>query len=133
MLYFASNYNWNITMRKLFHSVLIITLITFISPAIFANGVAPSKKVPYYGKLPAPIMVALVPGSLKANIIRISHQYGWHKVIWDSQYDYSWESYTKIRRNRLQDILSMILANYPLQAIFYTGNNIVVIKPRTLR
>jgi len=120
-------------MRKLFRSVLIIILITFISSASFANGVAPSKQTLYYGKLPAPITVALVPGSLKANVMRISHQYGWHKVIWSSSYDYRWDSYTKITRSSLQDILRMVLVNYPLQAIFYTGNHILVIKPRTLR
>lgn len=72
-------------------------------------------------------------GSLEENIKRISRAYGWSKVIWDVENDYQWVGTTRIRSTNLPNLLRQILQNYPLQAVFYRGNHVLVIQPRTLK
>ena len=75
----------------------------------------------------------LYPGSLKANISRISAYYGWKDTVWVASVDYNWVGTTSVKAANLQGILRKILNDYPLQALFYEGNHVLVIAPRTLR
>jgi hypothetical protein len=77
--------------------------------------------------------VTLYPGSLKSNLVRISRAYGWKHIIWTSQDDYHWIGKIRVAANNLPDILGKILKDYPLQADFYDGNHVLVIKPRTIQ
>ncbi len=77
--------------------------------------------------------VTLYPGSLKNNIVRISRAYGWKHIIWASNDDYHWIGKIRVAANDLPYILGKILKEYPLQADFYDGNHVLVIKPRTIQ
>jgi hypothetical protein len=77
--------------------------------------------------------VTLYPGSLKSNIVRISRAYGWKHIIWTSGDDYHWIGKIRVAANNLPYILGKILKEYPLQADFYDGNHVLVIKPRTIQ
>jgi hypothetical protein len=79
------------------------------------------------------VTVTLIPGSLKANIERIARENGWSKVVWNPDEDYTWVTYTKISKPSFAAIMQTILANYPLQAVFYQGNKVLLIQPRTMR
>ena len=120
-------------MRTLLFSVLVMAGVMICQTAI-ANGVKAGQYAgSYYGKHPAPKQIVLFPGSLKTNVENIAQQYGWKRVIWDSPNDYRWVAYTKIKQTRVQDVMQVVLVNYPLQAIFYEGNHVLVIKSRTQR
>lgn len=77
--------------------------------------------------------VTMYPGSLKNNLIRIARAYGWKHIIWSTDEDYHWIGKIRVAANDLPDILGKILKDYPLQADFYNGNHVLVIKPRTLQ
>lgn len=72
-------------------------------------------------------------GSLKDNIERIAKENGWHKVVWNVSYDYSWVTTMPIKSNNLIGAFNMILKNYPVKAIFYKGNKVIEITPRTIK
>jgi hypothetical protein len=71
------------------------------------------------------------PGSLKANIERIAARKGWAQVVWQPRYDYQWTGKTRFEGD-FPEMLSQVLRNYPLQAVFYQGNHVLVITPRNL-
>ncbi len=73
------------------------------------------------------------PGSLKANIKRIARHFGWQRVVWNVPNDYRWVGVTRIRGKGLAGILRKLLNNYPVQAVFYRGNHVLLIRPRTLQ
>lgn len=77
--------------------------------------------------------VTLYPGSLRNNLVRIARAYGWKHIIWNSAEDYHWIGKIRVAANNLPDILKKLLEEYPLQADFYEGNHVLVIKPRTLQ
>lgn len=77
--------------------------------------------------------IEVIPGSLKDNVERIAAHYGWRQVVWDAPQDYKWVGRAKIQGENLQSILGQLLADYPLQAIFYQGNHVLYIHPRTLK
>ncbi len=73
------------------------------------------------------------PGSLKANVTRIANLNGWHKVIWTMPYDYKWvASETRFVAPSLAQGFEQLLAPYPVQAIFYKGNHVLVLKARNV-
>ena len=76
---------------------------------------------------------AIHSGSLKANILRIAKENGWEQVLWHVPSDYQWVGETKISAPTIEKIFKKLLADYPVQAIFYKGNHILLIQPRTLR
>ncbi len=76
--------------------------------------------------------VAVYPGSLKANVLRLARVYGWKQFIWLPAEDYHWIGNVRINAKDLPSVLGKILENYPLQANFYAGNHVLVIKPRTI-
>jgi Toxin co-regulated pilus biosynthesis protein Q len=77
--------------------------------------------------------IEVYPGSLKENIQRIAAHYGWHQVVWDAPQDYRWFGYAQIQGENLSSVLRQLLADYPLQAVFYQGNHVLYIHPRTLK
>lgn len=136
--------------------VIIILLGIFISVSTaFANGfpkkqpptpaydVVNAKKCAVPKKTPAPkkykmayipvgYSITLYPGSLKHNLIRIGHNYGWDTVVWNAQEDYLWIGTTTITGDNLEKMLTRVLIKYPLQAQFYQGNRVLAIVPRNL-
>jgi hypothetical protein len=82
---------------------------------------------------PGAYYASLSTGSLKANILRIAAQYGWNQVVWDVDYDYQWLGNTRVAAASLPNLFAKFLEGYPLQAVFYQGNHVLVIQPRTLR
>jgi hypothetical protein len=72
------------------------------------------------------------PGSLKENIQRIAKECGWNVVVWKTPYDYNWVGTTHFVDSYLPDILHKVLNGFPLQAVFYEGNHILVIVPRNI-
>lgn len=72
-------------------------------------------------------------GSLRANIERLAHDMGWSTVVWAASHDYRWLGNIKIAAAGGPALMARLLNHYPLQAVFYTGNHILVIQPRTLK
>jgi hypothetical protein len=120
-------------MKTLFYSITMFTIAIFFSQASIANALLVNRHKTYYGRKVVFEQVIFTPGSLRANIERVARRFHWNRVIWNSSNDYRWAAYTKINRNNLQDILQIVLVNYPLQAVFFEGNHVLVIQPRTLR
>jgi len=120
---------------------LIFLALSLFSNIVFANGTnfseskftSVSSSRSYLHNREFDITVNLIPGSLKANIERIARNHGWHKVVWNVHSDYNWVGNTKIRGKNLVLVMEHILDGYPLQAVFYQGNRILVIEARTVR
>lgn len=74
--------------------------------------------------------IVLVTGSLRDNVTRIAAEYGWHKVVWQPDHDYRWVGRVSLQPSSMQSVFTRILEGYPLQAVFYKGNHVLVIKAR---
>lgn len=120
-------------MKTLFYSITLFAIAIFFSQVSIANNSLAKLHKTYYERNTVFEQVIFTPGSLKTNIERVAHKFHWNKVIWRSPNDYRWAAYTKIRGDNLKDILRIVLVNYPLQAMFFEGNHVLVIQPRTLR
>ncbi|MBS0349625.1 MAG: TcpQ domain-containing protein [Proteobacteria bacterium] len=121
------------------------------APATIIVPPPPPKKIYETTQPPAPVVLPVVypknaivrqkplqsigvyPGSLRENIERISAHYGWHQVIWDVPQDFRWVGYAQIQGDTLASVLHQLLNDYPLQAVFYQGNHVLYIHPRTLK
>lgn len=79
------------------------------------------------------ILATIIPGSLRWNILRLAHRFGWPTVVWLPKQNYRWVGKTKIRAMNIQGLMRVLLKHYPLQAIFYEGNHVLVIATRTLK
>lgn len=73
----------------------------------------------------------LVRGSLKNNLTRVAAEQGWGQVVWGLSYDYTWPKQQTISASTLQGVLNKILLPYPLKAVIYQRDNVIVIKPRS--
>ncbi|OGT52716.1 MAG: hypothetical protein A3F17_03385 [Gammaproteobacteria bacterium RIFCSPHIGHO2_12_FULL_41_15] len=71
-------------------------------------------------------------GSLKDNITHLAKQFGWRTVVWQPVYDYQWVGTARFTERNIKHILAHVLQNFPLQAVFYEGNHVLVIAPRNL-
>lgn len=91
---------------------------------IFKDGPSDQPKI---------ITVYVKPGLLSDNIERIARENGWNRVIWNSSKNFNWVGYTKISARDLQGVMTKLLKTYPLQAVFYRGNRVLAIEPRTLK
>lgn len=130
-------------MKKNYSALISFLCLFLFSALIFANGGGVSSTQKYNTTTTAnaqvyqgpenAITVNLVPGSLKANIERIAKENGWEKVVWNAPSDYNWTTNTKIKDQSLVAVMKVILADYPLQAVFYQGNRVLVIQTRTVR
>ena len=89
-----------------------------------------NKKISYPSN---PVNIYTRPGTVRSNILRIAKQNGWPNVIWQPKNDYRWVSATKISAPDLETAFAKMLYGYPLQAVFYKGNHVLVIKPRTIK
>jgi len=69
-------------------------------------------------------------GSLRDNVIHIVDQSEWGRVIWNVPYDYRWVGNLTIHAISVQDALTQLLDQYPVQATFYEENHVVAITPR---
>lgn len=94
------------------------TKATTVRPA--APTPRPTPLTPYY----------VTTGSLRDNVNHMVAQSGWGRVIWDVPYDYRWVGDITIHALSIQDALSQLLDQYPVQAIFYEENHVVDIVPR---
>lgn len=96
--------------------------VTTLAPAIAS---APNPPKDY--------TVTLTRGSLRATVERLAKQFGWNIVVWRVPNDYVWVGNITIHGKDLPDIFNQILVNYPVQAIFYKGNRVLLVVPRTLQ
>jgi hypothetical protein len=116
---------------------VVIGFLGTMSSAALANGLA--KHSLQRNRLYASphishgIIVRVVPGSLQDNIERIAHRFGWRSVVWKAESDYHWVGYANIQGQDLEEVMGKILDGYPLQAVFYAGNHVLVIQARTLK
>jgi hypothetical protein len=74
----------------------------------------------------------LYPGSIKSNLVRVAHRFGWNTVVWTPSEDYLWVGHTRICAISVQALFDRIMIRYPLQAQFYMGNHVLAIVPRNL-
>lgn len=128
---------------KIFFIVLAMLSISFANGATVINApnahasTEPSTtvtKIQIIKAHPVPVFqvwATVLPGSLKANIQRIVRPYGW-TVAWDVHYDFNFVGKVQIRSSSIEGILQALLANYPLQAVFFQGNHVVEIRSRIL-
>ena len=79
------------------------------------------------------ITIKLHSGTVKSNIERVAAANGWSKVIWRTKNNYAWVGKTVIVASSFKEALAKALADYPLQAVFYENNHVLVIEPRTLK
>jgi len=101
-----------------------------IQNSVCNNDCNISSKVSNNGKM---LRVVMQKGSLKGNIQKIANRYGWKNVVWKSSEDYYWRGITTVTGADITEVMQKILDGYPLQAIFYSGNHVLVILPRTLK
>lgn len=83
--------------------------------------------------VPPLVNATIFTGSLRSNIMRIAKQLGWPQVVWGVREDYQWVGTTKISGDDAMNIFAQLLKEYPVQAIFYKGNHVLVLIPRTLQ
>jgi hypothetical protein len=76
--------------------------------------------------------VTLYSGSLRDNISRIAKDYGWKKVVWLPNSDYQWVGKVTMRKRAITVLFGRVLQGYPLQAVFYKGNHVLVVTPRNI-
>ncbi len=121
-----------------FMIIAILVCSWFINANVFAaHSIPPSIKpeVPVNEDLMMAteigVSAVLVPGSLRSNILTLAQQFGWDQVIWNVSEDYQWTGCVSVSAPSFKGILEQVLADYPLQAIFYHGNHVLVIAPRS--
>jgi len=109
--------------------------LIIISAPLKAAAVTVLFPHPGNGIAPLALMdrTTVVAGSLKNNIQRIAKQFGWSNIVWSAPYDFRWVGATRVHARSLQGLLTLLLKNYPLQAVFFQGNHVLEIIPRTLR
>jgi len=76
--------------------------------------------------------VTLVTGSLKENLSHIAARYGWKKVVWLPETDFQWVGKVTMPKRDIYKVFTRVLRGYPLQAVFYKGNHVLVIRPRNV-
>jgi hypothetical protein len=74
--------------------------------------------------------VILYSGSLRDNLSRIAKLYSWKKLVWLPESDYQWVGQVTMREQSIESLFQKILYEYPVQAVFYRGNHVLVIRPR---
>lgn len=128
-------FNVTISKKSLVRQIMkkflwMVVLLLAMSQIVLANGNA--KTIESSRKSLPLVTVTLTPGSLLENIEQIARENGWTRVVWKNKKDYSWTSQTQITGESFADIMGKIMKNYPLQAVFYQGNHVLVIQPRTI-
>lgn len=116
-------------MRTLICSITV-SIALFLPSSIAYSKLSTSK---INSKSETSLRIIFYPGSLKQNIERLAKQFGWNTVIWKLESDYRWTGKTQFINKDFSFILKQVLNGYPLQAILYQGNHILVIVPRNLK
>lgn len=80
-----------------------------------------------------PIKATVKPGTIRQNVERIARQYGWPRVVWEAEKNFRVVGYRNISAATLPEAMRSVLNGYPLQAVFYKANHVLVIKPRTIK
>ena len=129
-----------------YNKVVMMVISGFIMLPVFSSAHAHANTLPepnntLIKKLkPQPLPLEWHPvaqftfasGSLQKNIQHIAQQFGWNEIIWKAKGDYRWIGKVKFVNTSLPDILNKVLQSYPLQAVFYQGNHVLVISPRNI-
>jgi len=111
----------------------MVVILFATSQVALANGSANIANAIKSSKKSFPVVtVNLTAGSLLSNIEQIARENGWTRVIWTNKKDYSWSSDTRVTGTSFEEIMGKIMKGYPLQAVFYQGNHVLVIQPRTI-
>jgi LEA14-like dessication related protein len=116
--------------------ILIISgaILIAMQGIVFANGNAiKGTAVPTVYHESTAVGVVMENGSMQSNIGRIAKNNGWSRVVWKGTKDYNWVGQTRVVGLSFVDVMGKILKDYPLQAVFYQGNHVLVIQPRTLK
>lgn len=78
-----------------------------------------------------PVVLRLTTGSLKQNLIRNIRRYPeWSHVVWGLHSDYEWLGTVVIQACTLQAAVAKVLEPYPMTAVFYELNHVVLFEPR---
>lgn len=78
------------------------------------------------------LVVILQEGRLEERIVTLAQKLGWTKVVWNNAFDYELIGTVRFKAASLQDALRQLLDDYPLQAVFYHKNRVIVIEARVL-
>lgn len=100
-----------------------------ITPPIYHES---APKIIYASPTHSITALTFYSGSLRENIQRVAKECGWGVVVWKTPYDYNWIGTAHFADGHLPTILHRVLDGYPLQAVFYQGNHILVIIPRNI-
>lgn len=76
---------------------------------------------------PKPFFVMIKGDSLRLAMTDAAHKAGWKQVVWRASMDYRWYGSEKIVGQDLADVFKKLLRHYPLQAVFYQANHVLVI------
>ncbi len=109
-----------------------VTLITFLHENGFQSNKVISKRVAKLIVKKSLLKYEIKQGSLHDNIVNILHQSPWGELVWQAPVDYRFIGHEIIMASNIQDILKKLLSHYPLQAVFYNKNHVVVIRTRKL-
>lgn len=111
---------------KILSCVLFCALMVMQLPLLAAPSPLPVPAV-------APVRsTTLQPGPLRAQLTEIAQQWGWQQVVWQLPHDYQWYGHVQFKAGTLPILFSKLLAPYPIQAVFYQGNHVLVFVPRRI-
>lgn len=119
-------------------TMMAVLLLSFVSHAwaggssAWHNSYSPQQHKALVRKHLIGHQVTFVTGSLKDNLARVAKRFGWKKIVWLPNSDYQWVGRVSIHEKTVYALFSRVLHNYPLQAVFYQGNRVLVIKPRNI-
>lgn len=102
----------------------------YVTPPVQPVVSTPKSYEAYAYKRSGRYSVPVYSGSLRNNIKRILTRFGWKRLVWYPNYDFRWVGSVTMHGASVQDIIGQLLVDYPLQAVFYRGNRVVVIKTR---
>lgn len=110
-----------------------ISIITALSTPVLATTLEQTAMQPIAHRQSIDTGYAtLYSGSLQRNLTRLAGQYGWKKLVWLPESDYQWVGQVSVRENDVYTVFERVLNGYPLQAVFYKGNHVLVIRPRNV-
>jgi hypothetical protein len=69
-------------------------------------------------------------GPLRPQLQAMAKRWGWNHMVWNVQNDYQWYGEVVLRNRYIVPIMAEVLRRYPIQAVFYGGNHVLVMVPR---
>ena len=123
------------------HWLVLLSLVACTTVAVGATN-APSRAMtkvkatiaPHASQTPSTrhVSITLNTGSLKSILTTVAKHYGWNIVVWQLPNDYQWIGHVTVQADNVPDLMRKILADFPVQAVFYQGNHVVVFKARSI-